>query len=198
LSGRTLHSKSLLLVGHLALYNFYIRTSDRLTCSLVGNHDLSLDRNYDIKHPEGWTVPPERALECRELMSNTSTITYLQHESATLRVPGTNTDIRVFGSPHSPDRGKQNWAFQYPPERARSQWDAIPTQAVDVVITHTPLSGHRDASEHWREGGCPALRAALWRARPLLHVCGHCHEGRGAEVVRCSDDVESEVESVRS
>jgi len=40
------------------------------------------------------------------------------------------------------------------------------------------------------------LRAALWRVKPLLHICGHCHEGRGAEVVRWSD-IPNEIESVR-
>lgn len=32
--------------------------------------------------------------------------------------------------------------------------------------------------------GCERLREALWRVRPLVHVCGHVHEGRGAERVR--------------
>jgi hypothetical protein len=32
--------------------------------------------------------------------------------------------------------------------------------------------------------GCEVLRKAMWRVRPRLHVCGHVHEGRGAERVK--------------
>ncbi|KAL8365267.1 hypothetical protein RB595_004190 [Gaeumannomyces hyphopodioides] len=67
---------------------------------------------------------------------------------------------------------------------AEELWNHIPLSA-DVVITHGPPRGHRDeAADRRRSAGCEALRRALWRIRPRLAVCGHVHEGRGAEVVR--------------
>lgn len=63
-------------------------------------------------------------------------------------------------------------------------WSAIPLDT-DVVITHTPPYTHCDESISRRRAlGCDDLRRALWRVRPKLAVCGHVHEGRGAERVR--------------
>ena len=62
-------------------------------------------------------------------------------------------------------------------------WSAIPL-ATDLLITHTPPAYHLDTNDRGASRGCEALRRALWRVRPLLHVCGHVHTGRGAEIVR--------------
>lgn len=110
---------------------------------------------------------------------------YLQHASAVIQLPGKGISLRVFGSPYSPDRGRQNWAFQYEEKVAESIWSALP-EDVDILVTHTPPKGCLDASKHWEEGGCPALKTALSRSRPLVHVFGHCHEGRGAMIVQHS------------
>ena len=53
----------------------------------------------------------------------------------------------------------------------------------DIVITHTPPKYHCDESKHGGAAGCQALREKLWRVRPHLAICGHIHEGRGAEIV---------------
>lgn len=50
----------------------------------------------------------------------------------------------------------------------------------DLVVTHTPPRGHRDAGE---DRSCATLRKTLWRVRPQLAVCGHIHSGWGAENV---------------
>lgn len=49
------------------------------------------------------------------------------------------------------------------------------------MITHTPPKYHCDESRHNGASGCEILREALWRVRPSLAICGHVHEGRGAE-----------------
>lgn len=49
------------------------------------------------------------------------------------------------------------------------------------MITHTPPKYHCDESGQNKASGCKTLREALWRVRPPLAVCGHIHEGRGAE-----------------
>ena len=84
-------------------------------------------------------------------------------------------------------------AFQYPAGLAQTQWDAVP-EDTDVLITHTPPATMCGSSLHWPQGGCSELTKALSRIRPVLHVCGHCHEGRGARVVRWSDETPGLVE----
>ncbi|TKA68926.1 hypothetical protein B0A55_08467 [Friedmanniomyces simplex] len=150
---------------------------------VAGNHDLSLDEGYELKHAEGWRVQPDETERCRELVMQNKSFTYLEHSSICIDVPHKDVSLRIFGSPYSPDRGRQNWAFQYPHYLAEDLWNAIPAET-DILVTHTPPAGHCDTSSHWVEGGCPALSKALERVKPLLHVCGHCHEGRGAEIVR--------------
>ncbi|RMY88081.1 hypothetical protein D0864_06716 [Hortaea werneckii] len=168
---------------------------------IAGNHDLSLDPDYNpLKHASGWKVQPSaaEALECRRLLTENDSFVYLQHTSQTIPVPEKEISLKVFGSPFSPDGGRQNWAFQYDEveREARGLWSEIPDD-VDIVVSHTPAKGVCDASQHWSGGGCPGLlREGLWRTRPLLHVCGHCHEGRGAKVVRWGEK-EGEVEGVR-
>ncbi len=49
------------------------------------------------------------------------------------------------------------------------------------MITHTPPKYHCDESRHNEASGCKTLRETLWRVRPSLAICGHVHEGRGAE-----------------
>ncbi|KAI5369795.1 putative calcineurin-like phosphoesterase domain, ApaH type, metallo-dependent phosphatase [Septoria linicola] len=146
-----------------------------------GNHDLSLDPEYTLKHDSGWRVVPTEAEECRQLMNDTNVV-YLQHAHATVHVPGKDVALRVFGSPYSSDRGKQNWAFQYFDGEAEATWKDIEAN-LDILITHTPPAGICDTSKHWQEGGCSALMKRLGQVRPSLHVNGHCHEGRGAAII---------------
>nr|POE88285.1 putative rhamnogalacturonate lyase c [Quercus suber] len=159
---------------------------------VAGNHDLSLDAGYNAeKHATGWTVQAERVEKCRELLEGAA-ITYLQHAAAGVEVAGKGVTLRVFGSPFSPDRGGQNWAFQYDAEEAEELWRAVPGN-VDVLVTHTPSLGLRDQSDHWKDGGCASLRGVMRRVRPMLHVCGHCHQGRGVEIVRWREAGEEDV-----
>jgi hypothetical protein len=65
----------------------------------------------------------------------------------------------------------------------RDLWSQIPFDT-DIVVTHTPPLTHCDESAAARRAlGCEALRQALWQVRPRLAICGHVHEGRGAERV---------------
>jgi Icc-related predicted phosphoesterase len=50
---------------------------------------------------------------------------------------------------------------------------AIPTGS-DVVVSHCPPAGILDGGM-----GCPVLRREVLAAKPLLHVFGHVHAGRG-------------------
>ena len=149
---------------------------------VAGNHDLALDEGYGNKSNE--------AVELRRSLREDNEIIYLEHESVKVNIKG--AEISIFGSPFSIQvSGGKQWAFQYPPSQAAKLWSAgsIPSDTA-ILVTHTPPIGHLDASEHWTRGGCPALLGALLRTRPLLHVCGHCHEGRGGRVIRWEDEAE--------
>lgn len=171
-----------------------------------GNHDITLDADfYAIYDHEFHNKKTESHEECLGLLKTAPSLTYLQHETTTIKLSsptGPRTQFTVFGSPRAPLFGK--WAFYYPPyhrtdpslhgdvlsteEQLRSApWDDIPARA-DIVVTHTPPRGHcDDCGGVDRPAGCEALRRALWRVRPRLAVCGHMHEGRG--VARVSWDL---------
>jgi Icc-related predicted phosphoesterase len=148
---------------------------------IAGNHDISLDEHFPNQH--------EGAAELCKMIRADDNVTYLEHESTVIEIKGTK--INFFGSPYSPASADRQWAFQYPPDQAEQLWSSIPPDTA-ILITHTPPAGHLDTSAHWTRGGCPALSEALCRTKPLLHVCGHCHEGRGGQVVCWSNEAEAE------
>lgn len=148
---------------------------------VAGNHDLALDEDYGDQSDE--------TMKLRQALREDREITYLEHESVKVNVKG--AEISIFGSPFSIAAGEKQWAFQYPASQAESLWSAIPSDTA-ILVAHMPPIGHLDASGHWIRGGCPALLGALLRTKPLLHVCGHCHEGRGGRVIRWKDEAEGE------
>jgi hypothetical protein len=161
-------------------------------------------------------VEPEERQRSRELISNIPGVVYLEHGGTTIKLPQHGTSISVFGSPCTPSdpsksesdlagskvKGSHCWAFQYSSTKAEEIWQAVP-EDTDILITHAPPAGHCDTSRYWSRGGCLALLQRVRAVKPALHVCGHCHEGRGAEVVRWGGDgtdgseSDVEVESVR-
>ncbi|KAL2350882.1 Metallo-dependent phosphatase-like protein [Cryomyces antarcticus] len=161
----------------------WIETADfEAKIVVAGNHDITLDADFYNEHGRYFhNQHPQDPGACHDLLSNSPSITYLNHQAATilLRSPtGPHTFFKVFGSPYSPAHGL--WAFGYPPDKATKLWAAIPLDS-DVVVTHTPPKNHCD---NGTGKGCEALRRALWRVRPSMAVCGHIHEGRGVQRVR--------------
>ena len=109
---------------------------------------------------------------CVALLRGSPSLTYLCHESATIRLAspaGPRTTFKVFGSPRSPAHPSGICAFAY--------------AATTTTTTTTPGSELTSATSSRRAAGCEALRRQMWRVRPRLAVCGHVHEGRGAERV---------------
>ena len=149
---------------------------------LSGNHDITLDSTFYKEHGLHFhNQSPQEPRACIDLIKEYPSITYLNHESTHVYLKGEDgprTSFKVFGSPYSPTNGL--WAFGYPPEDALLLWDQIPL-GTDIVITHTPPKYHCDESGQNEASGCKALRETLWRVRPSLAICGHVHEGRGAE-----------------
>lgn len=64
----------------------------------------------------------------------------------------------------------------------RNAWRLI-EPGTDVVVTHTPAYGILDTTKRKGEhAGCPDLTERLRQLKPRVHICGHIHEGYGAEV----------------
>ncbi|OIW29461.1 Metallo-dependent phosphatase [Coniochaeta ligniaria NRRL 30616] len=157
---------------------------------IAGNHDITLDPPFYTAHSSTFhNQSPQSPIQCLSLLTSSPSITYLAHQSTTIRLSsptGPRTTFTVFGSPYSPRNQDQGpWAFQYDRDSAAAAalWDAIPLDT-DVLVTHTPPYRHCDEAVGRRRAvGCEVLRRAAWRVRPGLHVCGHVHEARGVERV---------------
>jgi len=155
---------------------------------VAGNHDTTLDEPFFISNGNKWKWPTPQSPEmCRKLLAESSSITYLEHEAAEIYLTsskGPQTCFKIFGSPYSP--GRRGWAFQYADDAAAQRlWSDIEDDN-DIIITHTPAHGHCDETNRDEMSGCPILKQALARVRPMLHICGHIHDARGVERIRWS------------
>ncbi|KAH7360288.1 Metallo-dependent phosphatase-like protein [Rhexocercosporidium sp. MPI-PUGE-AT-0058] len=152
---------------------------------IAGNHDITLDTEFYSQHGLYFhNQTPQDPAKCQELLEQSSSITWLKHDSAVINLTspfGPRTTFKIFGSPYSPADGM--WAFGYSVDEAKHIWDCIPLDA-DIVLTHTPPKYHCDEKRERKAAGCESLREALWRIRPKLAICGHVHDGRGAERIR--------------
>jgi Icc-related predicted phosphoesterase len=83
------------------------------------------------------------------------------------------------GAPWVPEL--TGWAHYRAPGELQKAWARIPLQT-DVLITHTPPSGHLDRNSRGKHCGCPLLRDAVTRIRPQLHCFGHVHASGGTLV----------------
>ncbi|KAF1982277.1 Metallo-dependent phosphatase [Aulographum hederae CBS 113979] len=135
--------------------------------AIAGNHDTFLD-------------PRSRATLAAEDVKgglDWKSVVYLQHNTATLTFPKhNNRKVNVYGAPQIPQCGGSEFAFQY--ERGLDAWTDTVPRNTDVLVTHTPPKYHRDLQAGL---GCEWLLKEVWKVKPLLHVCAHCHVGAGRE-----------------
>ncbi|KAI0715920.1 Metallo-dependent phosphatase-like protein [Cerioporus squamosus] len=125
---------------------------------IAGNHDFGL------------SYPHKRDA----LLAKYPSITYLEDALTTIEVRGRL--LSVYGSPHIPWHG--DGSFSYKPSEGASRWNLPPF--LDILVTHGPPKYHLDS----RGGmGCEHLLRAVEQTRPLLHVFGHLHSGRGVKCV---------------
>lgn len=169
----------------MSLQVWPLTSRERPRLILIGNHDITLDTDFYAQYGLYFhNQDPQDPSKCQELLDGSSSILWLKHESAVIKLSsltGPRTFFKIFGSPFSPAKGM--WAFGYGLEEAQQIWDRIPLDS-DIVVTHTPPKYHCDEAKERRAVGCEGLREALWRIRPRLAVCGHVHEGRGVERVQ--------------
>jgi Icc-related predicted phosphoesterase len=79
--------------------------------------------------------------------------------------------LRIWGSPVT-SLFNVPFGMPEPVDRARV-YSTIPDD-IDVLVTHGPPAGVLDAGQ-----GCAALRQAVIRLKPRLHVFGHVHSAYG-------------------
>jgi len=160
---------------------------------IAGNHDgCTLDPEY--LHASSLAPSQSHTGNLALFFSPAATaagVVYLNHEKRTITLRD-GRRFTVFASPLSPAApppvGSRRWGFTYDP--TENPWLGIP-EDIDVLITHTPPKYHLDRSAAGLpphpHGGCPHLRTRLSQIRPVLHVFGHVHLGRGVEKVIWDD-----------
>ncbi len=178
---------------------------------IAGNHDLSLDSEYE-KHrgPGQYHFPPvgpnsnyqaSEYMRCK--MATKAGITYLE-EGLHSFVLDSGAQFSIYASPHQPHYNGSSWGFSYPRDEDRfnplhlvaphmkpTAINPIPDYPrVDIIMTHGPPYGILDRTKEWQNVGCEALLGALIRAKPKLHCFGHIHEAMGAGIVMWKDQEE--------
>lgn len=133
---------------------------------IAGNHDLCFDPRFEDE------TGASRWLQ--KLMKEYPEIIYLENSSVELE------GLKIWGSPITPDFHPKYWAFNKPRgEEIQKVWDTIPTDT-DIIVTHGPVHGAGDyIPNQMFHAGCEDLKRTIRKVKPILHVCGHIHEGYG-------------------
>ena len=152
-----LHAGDLTLNGtesEVEEFNEYLASlPHRHKVIIAGNHDFCLQTNS--------------LQRSKNLLSNA---TYLQDESAVVE------GVKIYGSPWQP--AHLNMAFNMADSSQLAEcWMQIPTDT-KILLTHTPPFGIGDRLPD-KNIGCTDLLQKVIEIRPLFHVFGHVHEGRG-------------------
>ncbi|MCJ1407989.1 hypothetical protein MMC19_002061 [Ptychographa xylographoides] len=195
-----LHAGDLTGIGTLEEYEqtlSVIKAADAgLKIVIAGNHDLSLDAEYQAKVRKGrrdYRGEAESVEEAKAIWTNEEAkaagIVYLEEGISKFELKN-GAKFTIYTSPYTPEF--YGWAFayerhedRYSPSKAVSQFKAttpIPSfPAIDILLTHGPPYGILDETSHGDNAGCENLLAAVGRCRPRVHCFGHIHEGYGAE-----------------
>ena len=139
---------------------------------IPGNHDLGFDFKFNLETGAEFWMPDI----VKEFFDEADyrNIIYIQNEMKVV------DDIQIWGSPVTPDFHPQYWAFNKPRgDEIMKVWEHIP-MAPHIVATHGPVHGIGDfVTGSGGHQGCEDLKAAIETIRPLIHLCGHIHEGYG-------------------
>jgi len=140
---------------------------------IAGNHDIILDKNFYTTeninrfHRFHDKQDPNEAIKEIE-----SCCIYLLDSKVVVE------GWTIWGSPWQPFYC--DWAFNL--DRGPSikeKWDLIPSDGIDILLTHGPPQLHGGYTIKGEDTGCKDLYDAIKRVKPLVHVFGHVHEGYG-------------------
>ncbi|CAE7730042.1 unnamed protein product [Symbiodinium pilosum] len=134
---------------HAQDFNSWIADQQhRVKLVILGNHESNAD----------WAKRAEEVL---------SSAAVLRQSSFDLKVPGSETPLRFFGTD-----------FFWPCQGENPYFGQIPA-GTDVVLAHGPAKGCADGDK-----GCSALLQAVRRIQPTLVISGHIHFARGAALLK--------------
>ena len=126
----------------------------RYKVMIAGNHDFLAEKEPEVFR----SMVPENVI-------------YLEHESVEIE------GLKIFGSPYTP--WFYDWAFNVRRgEPLAACWSAIP-EGTDILVTHGPPFGILDEVDSGENVGCEELLKKVQEIKPVIHVFGHIHEGRG-------------------
>lgn len=140
---------------------------------VAGNKEVYMDTATCTRHRQR---PLAEVLKVQALLLEAEGVTYLQDSGYQFAKDGQL--LAVWASPWTARNGGPGKAFQLEAGELAERWEQVP-EGVDILVTHSPAQGRLDRTEQGVAAGCPGLRELVDRARPLLHLCGHIHEGRG-------------------
>ncbi|KAI8050272.1 Metallo-dependent phosphatase-like protein [Syncephalis plumigaleata] len=146
---------------------------------IAGNHDLTFDIENYPQYCSSFHRMPEDPIAVKRILTEAGHgILYL--EDSAYKLDREHGGWSIYGSPWQPEFG--GWAFNKPRgANLREIWERIP-ENTDILITHGPPRGILDRVVTGESCGCDDLLARVQTIRPLVHIFGHIHEGRGVHV----------------
>jgi len=131
---------------------------------ISGNHDWDFERNPD---------------HYKDLFESYG-VTYLNDSGCTYK------GINIWGSPVQPEFCDLAFNRRRTQASIGKHWDMIPKNT-NVLITHGPPALILDKTWYEKDNaGCGLLWNKIQEIKPVLHVFGHIHEGRGVFVDKTS------------
>eukprot|EP00933_Yihiella_yeosuensis_P051424 TRINITY_DN49358_c0_g1_i1.p1 TRINITY_DN49358_c0_g1~~TRINITY_DN49358_c0_g1_i1.p1 ORF type:complete len:346 (+),score=36.75 TRINITY_DN49358_c0_g1_i1:49-1038(+) len=148
---------------------------------VCGNHDFPLDSNWYTQNWKTWHKEFQSPQRCIELLRSAGV--HILHGSL-IEICG----IGIYGSPMQPEQPKSRPQMAFGRKRGqelKDEWSKIPSQGVDVLVTHSPPAGVLDTSMYSGKGiGCEELLKAVTKIKPAVHVFGHVHGCRGIHTTK--------------
>ena len=128
---------------------------------IAGNHDWLFERNSAL---------------AKDLVKEYKNVVYL--EDSGVEIEG----YYFYGTPVQ--KHFFDWAFNRSEEKMQQHWNMIPDKT-DVLITHSPpfMIGDYVPWSMKHEGSSSLYLEVVNRIKPIIHVFGHIHEGRGIKMI---------------
>lgn len=152
----------------------------------LGQHGKKFKKTIAVCGNHDWLG--EREPNTVRMLAEENGVTWLQDSGVILDPDGSwyplmdpkAEGLKIYGSAWTPEFCE--WAFNLDRNDGSLEeaWDRIP-EGIDILLTHGPSWGNLDDSY---EGplGCRALKSAIERVKPKLHVFGHIHHAYGQKV----------------
>lgn len=149
--------------------DWYASLNYKYKILIAGNHDFGFENSDRLEYEQ----------YCKD-----KGIIYLNDSGVEIE------GYKIWGSPVTPEFC--DWAFNRKREETdtsfytyiKPHWDMIPDDT-DILVTHGPPFSVLDqvqlrgSSNIGQNVGCKHLLNRIMEIKPMLHVFGHIHEGRG-------------------